>query len=565
MKLKKIDDLAQAQEQGRRYLFPETPRINIGTSSCCIAKGALNVLNTLSYGLKSRGIAAEVVATGCTGFCFMEPTVEVQYPGKPKVLYGSITESDIPLLIDAIAQRDLIPDRAILRTDKEEHIICGHIAYADTTFDAAYAHIPELSEHEFLKNQQKVILRNAGNIDPENIYEYIGRGGYQALCKALSMNPDVIIQEIIASGLRGRGGGGFPTGLKWKSCKEAAGKEKYLICNVSEGEPGIGMHRSFLESDPHAVLEGLIIGGYAIGAQTAYVYIRDNYRTALKRFTKAVQDAFELGLLGNKILGTSFNFNVKIKEGGGRFVCGEETALIACIEGRIGEPRQRPPFPTVQGLFNKPTCINNVETWANIPVIIMKGSSWYSSIGNTGSKGTKVISLAGNIARPGMIEVPMGTPLHDIIYTIGGGIAEGKQLKAVQTGGPSGGVLPSNITNICIDYDVLKNAGSMLGSGGMVIMDEDTDMVKIAHYFTEFFAQESCGKCVPCREGIVRMCKLLDEIIAGYGSKNHLDALQNMAFPIMAASACALGKTAPVPVISTLKHFRKDYLKYITT
>lgn len=564
MKLKKAEDLAQAQEEGRQQLFPSIPRINIGTASCCLAKGANVILNALKYELSSRGISARVIATGCTGFCYVEPTIEVQYPGKPKVLYGNIAESDIPNLVDAIAQETVYRDRAILRTDQEEHILCGPITYGNTPQNDPFSDIPDPALHEFTKYQQKVILRNTGSIDPENIYEYIGRGGYQALCKAMTMDPDQIVDEIIKSGLRGRGGGGFPTGLKWKSCKEAPGKEKYLICNVSEGEPGIGMHRSFLESDPHSVLEGLIIGGYALGAHTAYVYIRDNYRIALKRFEKAVNDATELGLLGNKILGKPFNFTVKIKEGGGRFVCGEETALIACIEGRIGEPRQRPPFPTIRGLFGKPTCINNVETWANIPVIIMKGSSWYSSVGSSPtSKGTKVISLTGNISRSGMIEVAMGTPLHEVIYSIGGGIPQGKKLKAVQTGGPSGGVLPSkNIEELSIDYDVLKNAGSMLGSGGMVIMDEDTDMVKIARYFTEFFTQESCGKCVPCREGVSRMCKILEEIINGYGSKHHLEALQDMAAPIMTASACALGKTAPVPILSTLKHFQSDYLKY---
>jgi len=561
MKLKKADDLAQAQEKGKQQLFPATVRINVGTASCCRAKGATIVLNALKYGLRSRGIEAQVVETGCTGFCFMEPTVEIQYPGKPKVLYGNITEADVPPLIDAVAQGTVYQDRAVLCVEQEEHVLCGTITYGGA--DEHYRALPNPASHDFSKHQQKVILRNTGSINPTDIYEYIARGGYQALAKALTMEPDFIIDEVTKAGLRGRGGGGFPTGIKWKSCRDAQVKEKYLICNVSEGEPGIGMHRSFLESDPHSVLEGLIIGGYAIGAQTAYVYIRDNYRVALQRFSQAVNDATELGLLGNKILGSSLSFQVKIKEGGGRFVCGEETALIACIEGRIGEPRQRPPFPTQHGLFGKPTCINNVETWANIPVIIMKGSSWYNAIGSAGSKGTKVISLVGNINRPGMIEVPMGTSLYDVIYSIGGGIPNGKNLKGVQTGGPSGGVLPAEIKNLSVDYDVLKNAGSMLGSGGMVIMDEDADMVKIARYFTDFFEQESCGKCVPCREGVSRMRKMLDEIMAGYGSKNYLEELQLLAKPIMSASACALGKTAPIPIISTIKYFKDDYLKYI--
>jgi NADH:ubiquinone oxidoreductase subunit F (NADH-binding) len=377
------------------------------------------------------------------------------------------------------------------------------------------------------------------------------------------MKPAAIIKDVIDAGLRGRGGGGFPAGLKWKACREASGTEKYLICNVSEGEPGIGMHRSFLESDPHSVLEGLIIGGFAIGASIAYVYIRDNYRIALKRFQKAIDDATKLGLLGDNILGSSFRMTVKVKEGGGRFVCGEETALIACIEGRIGEPCQRPPFPVEKGLFGKPTCINNVETLANIPVIIAKGSAWYNTIGSEKSKGTKVLSLAGNIARAGMIEVAMGTSLKDVVHTIGGGVVGGKKLKSIQTGGPSGGVLPANMEALTVDYDSLKSAGSMLGSGGMVIMDEDTDMVKVARYFTDFFVQESCGKCVPCREGVCRMCAILDEIIAGRGTAHDLSLLQEMSEPIISASACALGKTAPIPVLSSLKHFRDDYTAYI--
>lgn len=564
MKIQSSEDLSKAKEKGRQLLFPGKVRINVGTSTCCIAKGADLTLNALEYGLKSKKIDAEVVKVGCSGLCHSEPTVEIQYPGKPKVMYGNVTEKEVPRLLEAIAQQAVVQDLAIARIDTEKHVLVGDIQYAESPASGAFGSVKTYNEIEYLKKQQKVILRNAGSINPENIYEYIARGGYEAVVKALKMKPEDIIEDIITSGLRGRGGGGFPAGLKWKSCRQSEGKEKYLICNVSEGEPGIGMHRSFLESDPHSVLEGLIIGGYAVGAQTAYVYIRDNYRVALKRFKKAVEDATELGLLGTKVLGSSFGFTVKIKEGGGRFVCGEETALIACIEGRIGEPRQRPPFPTVRGLFGKPTCINNVETWANIPVIIMKGSSWYISIGSEKSKGTKVISLAGNIARAGMIEVAMGTPLKEVLNSIGGGVAGGKKLKGIQTGGPSGGVLPGSMDTLTVDYDVLKNAGSMLGSGGMVIMDEDTDMVSIARYFTDFFVQESCGKCVPCREGVCRMCSILDEILAGYGKKDYLDLLEEISDPIISASACALGKTAPVPILSTLKHFRKDYLKYIT-
>jgi len=563
MKIHTSEDLAKAKDAGNKTLFPGKIRINVGTSTCCIAKGADLTLNALEYGLKSKNIDAHIAQVGCTGLCHSEPTVEVQYPGKAKIIYGNVTEKEVPRIIEALAQKDVVRELAIARVDAEDHVLVGEIKYAYDADAGACGAVTSNTDIDYIKKQHKVILRNAGCIDPENMGEYIARGGYEALAKALKMKPGDIIDDIIKSGLRGRGGGGFPAGLKWKSCRESEGTEKYLICNVSEGEPGIGMHRSFLESDPHSVLEGLIIGDYAIGAQTAYVYIRDNYRVALKRFQKAVDDAAAAGLLGSKILGSSFSFTVKIKEGGGRFVCGEETALIACIEGRIGEPRQRPPFPTMKGLFGKPTCINNVETWSNIPVIIMKGSGWYSAIGSDKSKGTKVISLAGNIARAGMIEVEMGTSLKEVIHTIGGGVPGGKKLKGIQTGGPSGGVLPGRMETLTVDYDVLKQAGSMLGSGGMVIMDEDADMVKIARYFTDFFVQESCGKCVPCREGVCRMCSILDEITAGRGDQKAIEFLEEIAEPIMTASACALGKTAPTPVLSTLKHFKDDYLKYM--
>ena len=563
MKLQTAKDLHKAKDEGNKKLFPGKVRINVGMSTCCIAKGADMVLNALEYGLKSRAMDAEVAIVGCSGLCHMEPTIEVQQPGKPKIIYGNITQQDVSRLLDAIASDTVVEDLAFARIDSEDHALVGEIKYQYGADSGPYACIKPAGDIDFIKAQHKVLLRNAGSINPENIFEYIARGGYESLAKALAMNSEAIIKEVIDSGLRGRGGGGFPAGLKWKACREAAGAEKYIICNVSEGEPGIGMHRSFLESDPHSVLEGIIIGGFAIGASTAYVYIRDNYRLALKRFQKAIDDAVELGLLGENILGSSFGMTVKVKEGGGRFVCGEETALIACIEGRIGEPCQRPPFPVEKGLFDKPTCINNVETWANVPVILARGSTWFNSIGSDTSKGTKVLSLAGNIARAGMIEVAMGTSLKNVVYTIGGGVAGGKKLKGIQTGGPSGGVLPANMDTLTVDYDALKNAGSMLGSGGMVIMDEDTDMVKVARYFTDFFVQESCGKCVPCREGVCRMCAMLDEIIAGRATARDLSLLQDMSDPIISAAACALGKTAPMPVLSSLKHFHDDYMAYI--
>ncbi len=555
-------ELEKAKQEGQNLLLPNNIRINVGMSTDCIAKGAETTYTALEYGLKEKNIDAQIVKVGSNGLSFAAPTVEVQQPGQPKVIYNNVTADKVPTLIEAIATGSAVTELALARVDSEEHVLCGSIKYTTKSATGSFDYIPKASDVDFLARQQKVLLRNAGSINPESIEEYCARGGYDALTKAVGMKPDNIIAEITKAELRGRGGGGFPTGTKWQLCRQAKSDEKYVICNVSEGEPGIGMHRSFLESDPHSVLEGLIIGAYAIGAQTAYVYIRDNYRLALNRFRKAVADAEHYGIVGNNILGSKFSINVKIKEGGGRFVCGEETSLIACIEGRIGEPVQRPPFPVVKGLFGKPTCINNVETFANVPVILLKGSAWYKGIGTKSSKGTKVLSLAGNIERSGMIEVAMGTALKEVIYDIGGGIPNGKALKGIQTGGPSGGLLPASAENLAVDFDELKKAGSMLGSGGMVFMDETTDMVKIARYFTDFFVQESCGKCSPCREGVCRLCAILDTIIAKRGSQDDLQMLKDLSDPITKACACALGKTAPVPILSTLQHFESDYQAY---
>lgn len=557
----KTADLKTAKDNGQAALFPENARINVGSSTCNIAKGADLIYNAIEYGLKSKSINASLVKVGCRGLCAMEPVVEVQIPGAPKIIYTNVKESDVDAILDATADGKPVENLAYASIEKETHVLAGDIQYGEST--DGFKNITPADKITSLSKQHRLILRNAGTIDPENINEYIARGGYDALTKALSMKPDQIIDEVIKSGLRGRGGGGFPAGIKWKSCKDAEGSEKYLICNVSEGEPGIGMHRSFLESDPHSVLEGLIIGGYAMGASTAYVYIRDNYRIALNRFKKAIADAETAGLLGENILGSKFSMTVKVKEGGGRFVCGEETSLIACLEGKIGEPRQRPPFPTVKGLFGQPTCINNVESWANIPLIILKGSSWYKNIGCPKTSGTKVLSLTGNIQNAGMIEVDMGTPIKAVIDDIGGGVANGKKLKGIQTGGPSGGVLPAKDSSLTVDYDALSAAGSMLGSGGMVIMDEDTDMAEIAKYFTDFFVEESCGKCTPCREGVCRMSDILKNILSGLGKKEDLKILEEMAEPMAKLSACALGKTASVPIISTMKHFKDDYLNHI--
>lgn len=421
-----------------------------------------------------------------------------------------------------------------------------------------------MSDIGFFKLQRLIVLRNRGRIDPENIDEYITFDGYKALEKTLTkMKPEEIIKEIKESGLRGRGGAGFPTGIKWERCRNIPGDGKYIICNGDEGDPGAFMDRSVLEADPHAVLEGMIIGARAIGAQKGYIYVRTEYPLALKRIRIAIAQAEEYGLLGKDILGSGFDFSVEVSRGAGAFVSGEETSLIAAIEGRIGVPKQRPPYPVKKGLWRKPTVINNVETWANVPQIIDKGAKWFSEIGTETSKGTKIFSLVGKINNTGLVEVPMGIKLKDIIFEIGGGIPKGKKFKAVQTGGPSGGCIPEKLLDLPIDYESLTNIGSMMGSGGMIVMDEDTCMVDVAKYFTNFLRDESCGKCLSCREGTQRMWEILDKITKGQGIMEDLEVLEELAWAVKDASMCGLGQTAANPVLSAIRYFKDEFISHI--
>ncbi|MCG2677311.1 NADH-quinone oxidoreductase subunit NuoF, partial [bacterium] len=416
----------------------------------------------------------------------------------------------------------------------------------------------------FYKKQERLIFGNNGMIDPTKISYYIALDGYTALAKVLyKMNPQQVIDEIKRSGLRGRGGAGFPTGVKWALCRRQKEKPKYIICNADEGDPGAFMDRSLLEGNPHSVLEGMIIGAYAIGAEEGYIYVRNEYPLAIKHLQIALKQAQEWGLLGKNILGTNFSFRIKINRGAGAFVCGEESALIASIEGRIGEPQPRPPFPAESGLWEKPTNINNVKTWANVPLIINRGAKWYSKIGTKTSKGTMIFSLVGKINNTGLVEVPMGISLRKMVYEIGGGIPNGKRFKAIQTGGPSGGCIPARLIDLPVDYEKLTEAGSMMGSGGMVVMDEDTCMVNVAKYFLSFTRDESCGKCTPCREGIKRMYEILDDITKGKGKESDLKLLKELAEIVKDSSLCGLGQTAPNPVLTTLKYFRGEYLTHI--
>jgi NADP-reducing hydrogenase subunit HndC len=515
------------------------------TGTGCVAGGAYKIKDALEKELKKHGLDKEitVVTTGCNGFCGQGPLMVVE---PDKIFYGWLKPEDIPYLV-------------------EEHFLKGRpVKKLMFVPPEKKEPVPLVSDIPFFKKQLLVVLRNKGIIDPEKIEDYIARDGYAALEKVLTyMDPESVIEEIKKSGLRGRGGAGFPTGLKWEICRKQPKTPKFIICNCDEGDPGAYMDRSVFESDPHSVIEGMIIGGYAIGANKGYIYVRTEYPLAIQRMKLAIQQAREYGLLGENILGSGFNFDLEIREGSGAFVCGEETSLIHSIEGKTPEPRQRPPFPAQEGIWGCPTVINNVETWANVPVIILRGAEWFSSIGTKTSKGTKIFSLVGKINNTGLIEVPMGITLREIIYEIGGGIPKGKKFKAVQTGGPSGGCIPASLIDLPIDYESLTEAGSMMGSGGMIVMDEDTCMVDVAKFFIQFTNDESCGKCSTCREGSEAMLEVLTRITEGEGREGDIEFLEELGEVIKDASMCGLGKTLPNPVLSTIRYFRDEYEAHI--
>ena len=511
----------------------------------CSSSGSAELIKRFEEQIAKNGLDREVkvVRTGCFGLCEAGPVVIVYPEG---TFYSRIRPDDV----DEIVSEHLLKGR-----------IVQHLVYKEKADEEQHVTLDNI---DFYRPQMRLALRNCGVIDPENIDEYIAFDGYRALAKVLTeMTPEQVISEVLKSGLRGRGGAGFPTGKKWQFAAASKADQKYMICNADEGDPGAFMDRSVLEGDPHSVLEAMAIGGYAIGASEGYIYVRAEYPIAVKRLEIAINQAREYGLLGKNIFGSGFDFDIFIRLGAGAFVCGEETALMHSIEGGRGEPKPKPPFPAVRGLFDKPTNINNVETLANIPQIILKGADWFSSIGTEKSKGTKVFALGGKINNTGLVEVPMGTPLRDIIYKIGGGIPGGKKFKAVQTGGPSGGCIPADYLDIAIDYDSLTAIGSMMGSGGMIVMDEDNCMVDIARFFLDFTVDESCGKCTPCRIGTRRMLEILERIVEGKGEEGDIEKLEALAENIKATALCGLGQTAPNPVLSTLKYFRDEYEAHI--
>jgi NADH:ubiquinone oxidoreductase subunit F (NADH-binding)/(2Fe-2S) ferredoxin len=560
MKIKRSDDLKKVGKEGMKLLSPARTRITVGTATCGMAKGAGKIIEALKYEVKKQKVKADVVLVGCNGLCYAEPIVEVIRAGKPRITYGKLSVESVSELVKSIKAGTFIKDLVIMRRDEEKSALeTESLKYAKGRIPKAYAAIKEYRTLPFYKNQMKLVSRNAGTICPESLEEYVAMGGYASLAKVLTtMSPVDVIKEVSVSKLRGRGGAGFPTGVKWEACRKVDGEKKYIVCNGSEGDPEIGMHRSFLESDPHSIIEGMAIAGYAVGADEGYIYLNDRYQIALERLEVAIAQAEQLGLLGKKIMGSSFSFSLKVKRGGGAYVCGEETALLNSLEGSFGEPRPRPPFPVEKGLFDKPTVVNNLETLATIPSIILKGGKWFSQIGTTSSKGTKIVALSGNVAQTCWVEVPLGTSIKDVIDTFGKGTANGKKIKAFQTGGPSGGILPAKSLMLKLDYDQLNKAGSLLGSGGLLVMDEDADMLDMAKFLTDFFVDESCGKCSICREGVKRLREILEGIMEGQGTKGHISLIKRMAAAMADTSGCAFGKTAAVPILSVLKHFPKE-------
>jgi len=537
----------QAISQWKALQNSPKPRILIGMGTCGIAAGAEDILKTLREELDKNGLQADIIQVGCIGFCYAEPLVEIAKPGKPAIFYGNLT----PALI-----KEIVRDYLVGNNPRPELALGTR---GEGTIDG----IPNLFDLPVLKPQKRIVLRNCGNIDPADINHYIANDGYDGLRESLRMKQQEIIDEIKKSGLRGRGGAGFSTGLKWQFCHDAPGTQKYIICNADEGDPGAFMNRALLEGDPHAVLEGMLIGAYAIGASEGYIYIRAEYPLAIQRLKVALEQMEKCGLLGENILGSGLNFHIKIKEGAGAFVCGEETAMMASIEGSRGMPRPRPPFPANSGLWGKPTNINNVETWAHVTAIMQKGTGWWAAYGTEKSKGTKTFSLVGKVVRTGLIEVPMGITLREIIYGIGGGIVGGKKFKAVQTGGPSGGCLPASFLDSPVDYESLAAAGSIVGSGGMVVMDEDNCMVDVARYFLTFTQLESCGKCIQCRWGTKQMLDILRDIVSGKGREGDIELLMEVGEAVKNGSLCALGGTAPNPILTTIRYFRDEYESHI--
>lgn len=553
MKIRSLEDLNNIKTQGLDKILLNKPRISVGLATCGIASGADRVYEGVKNYIEENSLNIYLTKTGCIGYCKNEPLMNISLPDRPILIFHKISESDIPYILDALINKKPVNDKVLCKIEEWDHIT-SRIVYG-----YGFEDLPSYRDIPFFKHQTKVVMRNCGLINPEDIEEYIAVGGYYALYKAVKeMTPQQIIEEIKTSGLRGRGGAGFPTGVKWEIAAKAESPEKYIICNADEGDPGAYMNRNEMESDPHMLIEGMLIGVYAIGAKEGIIYVRAEYPMAIQRLQIAINQAYEYGILGDNIFGTDFSFKITIAKGAGAFVCGEETALIASVEGVAGRPRPRPPFPVEKGLWGMPTVINNVETWCNIPVIIMNGGQWYSKIGKENNTGTKVFSLVGKIKNVGLVEIALGSPLSKIVYEIGQGGVNGKKIKALQIGGPSGGCIPESLFNTFVDYEHLKEAGSIMGSGGIVVMDEDSCMIDTAKFFINFTSDESCGKCLPCREGLIRLYELIEKITEGKASKEDITVIEQLCETIQKTSLCGLGQTAPNPVLTVFKYFKEE-------
>ena len=546
------------REAGLAKLVPAVPRLTVGMGTCGRGNGAEGLYHAFAQAIESSGADIALVPVGCFGACFQEPLVSVRLPGKPLVILRRVQANDADRILEDLEAGRLSPDLIYCKIEEWDHLT-GHVRYGE-----GYPEVPAWNEVPFFKGQKKTVLRNCGILNPDDIEEYIAIGGYQALYKVLiDGHPEAVIEQIKAAKLRGRGGAGYLTGNKWEFLAKAKAEPKYIICNADEGDPGAYMNRNEIESDPHSLLEGMIIGGHVMGATEGIVYVRAEYPLAVHRLNRAIEQAREYGMLGENILGRGFKFDIALVEGAGAFVCGEETALIASLEGEAGRPRPRPPFPAQKGLWGKPTNINNVETWYNIAPIVMRGPAWFAETGSPKSSGTKVFSLVGKVKNTGLVEMPLGTTLKTFIYDIGEGATGGREVKAIQTGGPSGGCIPREMFDTPVDYENLAQLGSIMGSGGMVVMDEDNCMVDVARYFIEFTHSESCGKCIPCRVGLNKCLRILNHLTEGAGAPRHLDLLDELSRYIRDCSLCGLGQTAPNPVLTTLRHFRSEFEDHI--
>ncbi len=558
MRIQDISSFSAVKEAGLAKLLPNRPRIAVGMGTCGNGNGAEGVFHAFSEAIHQRGRDVRLAPAGCFGFCAREPLVNVWLPGHPLVILRSFQAHDVDRLLDEMAAGRIPADLALCKIEEWDHLT------AQVRYGEGFPEIPLWRDIPFFKNQKKIVLRNCGLINPDDIEEYIAVGGYQSLYKVLiDAMPEMVIEQIKASKLRGRGGAGFLTGLKWEFLRKAEAEQKYIVCNADEGDPGAYMNRNEIESDPHALLEGMIVGAYVTGATEGIVYVRAEYPLAVHRLRRAIDQARIYGLLGDNIMGRGFSFDISLVEGAGAFVCGEETALIASLEGFAGRPRPRPPFPAQKGLWGCPTNINNVETWYNIAPIVAKGPAWFTETGSTKSAGTKVFSLVGKIANTGLVEMPLGTPLKTFIYDVGEGGVDGRHIKAVQTGGPSGGCIPREMFDTPVDYETLAQLGSIMGSGGMVVMDEDNCMVDVARYFIEFTHAESCGKCIPCRVGLDKALRILNAFTNGHASPGDLDRLDELGRMIRDTSLCGLGQSAPNPVLTTMRHFRHEFEDHI--